>query len=50
MAAVTIAVILEPKKVTSVTVSTFSPSVCHEVVGLDSTILVLLFFFFNVDI
>ena len=29
------AVILEPKKVKSVTVSTFSPSVCHEVMGLD---------------
>ena len=29
------AVILEPKKVKSVTVSTVSPSVCHEVMGPD---------------
>ena len=28
------AVILEPKKIKSVTVSTFSPSICHEVMGL----------------
>ena len=28
------AMILEPKKIKSATVSTFSPSVCHEVVGL----------------
>ena len=28
-------VILEPKKVKSVTASTFSPSVCHEAMGLD---------------
>ena len=27
------AVILEPKKIKSVTISTFSPSICHEVVG-----------------
>ena len=27
-------VILEPKKIKSVTVSTFSPSICHEVMGL----------------
>ena len=33
-------VILEPKKIKSVTVSTFSLSVCHEVMGLDATILV----------
>ena len=33
-------VILEPKKMKSVTVSTFSPSVCHEVIGQDATILV----------
>ena len=32
-------VILEPKKIESVTVSTFSPSVCHEVMGLDAMIL-----------
>ena len=30
-------VILEPKKVRSVTVSTFSPSICHEVMGSDGT-------------
>ena len=34
------AVILEPKKIKPVTASTFSPSVCHEVMGLDATILV----------
>ena len=34
------AVILEPKKRKSVTVSTFSPSVCYEVMGLDVMILV----------
>ena len=34
------AVILEPKKIKSVTVSIFSPSVCHEVIGLDAVILV----------
>ena len=34
------AVILEPKKVKSVTVSTVSPSICHEVMGLDAMILV----------
>ena len=28
------AVVLEPKKVKSVTSSTFSPSICHEVIGL----------------
>ena len=33
-------VILEPKKIKSATVSTFSPSVCHEVMGLDAMILV----------
>ena len=34
-------VILEPKKIKSVTVSTSSPSVCHEVMGLDA----MIFFF-----
>ena len=29
------AVILEPKKIKSVTVSTFSPSICHEVMEAD---------------
>ena len=37
MAAVTIAVILEPPKIKSVTVS---PSICHEVMGPDAMILV----------
>ena len=34
------AVILEPKKIRSVTVSTVSPSISHEVMGLDAVILV----------
>ena len=34
------AVILEPKKTKSVTVSIVSPSVCHEVMGLDAMIFV----------
>ena len=34
------AAILEPKKIKSVTVSTFSPSLCHEVIGPDAEILV----------
>ena len=29
------AVILEPKKIKSVTISIISPSICHEVMGLD---------------
>ena len=33
-------VILEPKKIKSATVSTCSPSICHEVMGLDAMILV----------
>ena len=33
-------VILKPKKIKSVTVSTVSPSICHEVMGLDVIILV----------
>ena len=33
-------VILQPKKIKSVTASTFSPSICHEMVGLDAMILV----------
>ena len=32
--------ILEPKKIVSLTVSTVSPSICHEVMGLDAMILV----------
>ena len=39
------AVILEPKKIRLLTVSIVSPSICHEVMGLDTTI----FFFFYVD-
>ena len=34
------AVILEPRKIKSATVCTVSPSVCHEVMGLDAMILV----------
>ena len=41
MAAVTwAAVILEPKEIKSVTVSTVSPFICHEVMGLDAMIFV----------
>ena len=32
--------ILKPKKIKSVTASTFSPSICYEVMGLDAMILV----------
>ena len=32
------AVILEPQKIKSVTVSIVSPSICHEVMGLDAMI------------
>ena len=39
-------VILEPRKIKSVTVSTVSPSVCHEVVGPDAMILI----FWNVEL
>ena len=41
------AVILEPKKRKSVTTSTFSPSICHEVMGPDAMILAFLIFSFN---
>ena len=34
------AVILEPRKIKSATVSTVSPSICHEVMELDAVILV----------
>ena len=34
------AVILEPKKIKSATVSTVSPSICHEVMGPDAMIVV----------
>ena len=33
-------VILEPKKIKSVTISTFPPSICHEVIGSDAIIFV----------
>ena len=36
------AVILEPRKIKSDTLSTVSPSVCHKVMGLDAMILVFL--------
>ena len=34
------AVILEPRKIKSVTVSIVAPSICYEVMGLDAMILV----------
>ena len=33
-------VILEPQKIKSWTISTFPPSICHEVMGLDAMVLV----------
>ena len=39
------AVILEPKKIKSVTVSTFPPSICRETMGPD----VLIFIFLNIE-
>ena len=39
------AVILEPKKIKSVTVSIVSPSICHEVMGPDA----MIFHFLNVE-
>ena len=41
------AVILEPKKKKSVTTSTLSPSICHEIMGLDPMILLFLIFSFK---
>ena len=41
------AVILEPKKIKSVTVSSFSPSICHEVMGPDAMIFVFWMLSFN---
>ena len=41
------AVILEPPKIKSVTVSTVSLSICHEVIGPDAMILVFWMFSFN---
>ena len=37
MDAVTIHMILEPKKINSVPVSTISPWICHEVMGPDAS-------------
>ena len=34
------AMIMEPKKIKSVTVSIVSPSICHEVMGLDAIIFI----------
>ena len=42
------AVILEPNKIKSVTVSTFLPSICHEVMGPDVMILVFWMYIFNI--
>ena len=42
MAASPSAVILEPKKIKSLTVSVVCPSICHEVMGPDAMILVFL--------
>ena len=39
------AVMLEPKKIKSVTVSITSPSICHEVMALDA----MIFIFLNVE-
>jgi len=41
------AVILEPKKIKSVTDSTVSPSICHEVMGPDAMLLVILMLCFK---
>ena len=41
----TSAVILEPKKIKSLTVSIVSPSICHEVMGPDASTSFLLFHF-----
>ena len=40
----TSAVILEPKKIKSVPVSIVSPSICHEVMGLDTITFFLIYF------
>ena len=41
------AVILEPKKIKSVIVSIVSPSICHEVMGLDAMIFIFWMFSFK---
>ena len=38
-------VISEPRNIKSVTISTFSPSICYEVMGLDA----MIFVFLNVE-
>ena len=43
------AVILEPRKIKSVAASSFSLFIYHEVMGLNSMILVCLFVFLNVE-
>ena len=45
-------VILEPKKIKSLTVSIVSPSICHEVTGPDAMILgfLMLRFFFLINL
>ena len=40
MAAVTIGSDFGPKKIKCAPISTFSPSICHEVMGLDAVIFV----------
>ena len=45
----TSAVFLEPKKIKSVTASTFSPSICYEVIGPDAMSLVFLMWSFKPD-
>ena len=42
MAVVTVNSDFGPKKIKSVTASTFSPSICHEVMGQDAITLTLL--------
>ena len=46
MAAITVHSDLGAQEIKSITTSTFSPSICHEVMGMDAMILV---FFFIVE-
>ena len=46
MAAVIVCSDLESKKIKSVTIPTFPPYICHEVMGLDAMILVFIFILF----
>ena len=41
------AVILDPKKIKSIMVSIFSPSICHELMGPDVMVLVFLMLSFK---